>query len=56
MNDKEIVRKLCSIEHGLSEWEVGFVESIASRVIDNEQPLTEKQRERAMIILEKVGG
>ena len=40
---RDLVRDLCDIEEGLSEWEVGFVESIARRVEDGERALTARQ-------------
>jgi hypothetical protein len=43
--DRALVARLVAIEDGLSEWEVGFVESLSKWV--ESQPLTAPQRERA---------
>ena len=40
---RELVDELCAIEDGLTPWEVNFVESIASLVIDRGAELSEKQ-------------
>jgi hypothetical protein len=48
------VARLCAIDEGLTEWEVGFVESLARWVETKE--LTRAQRERAQQIDESHGG
>ncbi len=53
MTDKQLVERLCEIDSDMSEWEVGFVESIASWVKDKERSLTTKQRARAWEIYVK---
>jgi len=54
MSDEALVEALCGIDHGLTDWEVEFVESVAKRVLDDGRGLSEKQRKRAeAIYLEK---
>ena len=48
MTDKELIESLCGIETGLTDWEVGFVESVSKQKF----PLTPKQRSKAEKILE----
>lgn len=48
MTDAELIQALTGIEDGLTEWEVGFVESISKQ----KYPLTPKQRAKAEKILE----
>ena len=45
------VERLCDIDSGLTQWEVGFVEDIARRVLDQHLPLTDAQRAKAEHIL-----
>jgi hypothetical protein len=52
--DRNLVRRLCAVDHGLSEWEVDFVESIAHVVEDEGRMLSPDQRHKAEEILEKV--
>ena len=52
--DARLVRELCDVDEGLTQWEINFVESIAKQVIDKGRELTEKQRETARKILERV--
>jgi hypothetical protein len=47
--DKALVARLVAIDEGLTEWELGFVASIAARVGAG-QALTAAQRERALQI------
>jgi hypothetical protein len=51
MDDDELIEGLCAIEEGLTEWEVGFVESIAKQ----SYALTPKQRETAERIYDEKG-
>lgn len=53
MSDDELAQALCEIDHGLTPWEVDFVESIAKRVLDEGRSLTGGQREKAEDIYEK---
>ena len=48
--DKELLDQLCDIEHGLTDWEVGFVDSV-SRWVDDRPYLTVTQRQKAQEIL-----
>mgnify|MGYP001564064290 CR=1 FL=1 len=48
--DRELARELCALDHGLSEWEVGFAESICKQT-ERGVPLTDKQRATAEKIL-----
>ena len=52
MNDGELIKALCDIEAGLSNWEVEFVESLCVWLEDEGRPLTAKQRDKAIEILE----
>lgn len=56
MTDEDLVRELCDIESGLSDWEVEFVENVARRVLDEHLSLSPRQRETAEKIKEKRGG
>lgn len=53
--DADIVNDLCDIDHGLTEWEVSFIESVAEQVIDNGRNLTDKQRAIVERILDEKG-
>jgi len=53
--DDADVKALCEIEEGLSEWEVGFVESVHEWVVDKKRCLSDKQRARVQKILEEHG-
>lgn len=44
MSDEDLVKGLCEIESGLTDWEVKFVDSVASRILDRRIELTDKQR------------
>ncbi len=50
--DADLVQQLCDIESGLSDWEVGFVESVAAQVLDDGGWLSAAQREKALEILD----
>ena len=52
-DDAAIVKELCDIEYGLTDWEVDFVESIAKQVESGVQ-LTEKQYKKATDILVRI--
>lgn len=52
--DAKLVDDLCAIESGLSDWEVGFVESLAKQ-IEVGRKLSDKQRAKAEKILEEKG-
>lgn len=52
MNDSELVETLCAFDSGLSPWEVEFVESLAKWVQDEGRSLTDRQRTKALQILE----
>lgn len=49
--DLQLVRRLCSIDHGLSRLETRFVDTVAKQVQDEERPLNKKQRELAVRII-----
>lgn len=53
--DRDLVAALCEIDHGLTDWEVNFVEDIARQVLDRKQGLTPKQLQIALRIQEKKG-
>lgn len=55
MSDRELVDALCDIESGLTDWEVNFVEDVATQIIDNKQLLSEAQLKKAEQILEEKG-
>lgn len=50
-DEKQIVEELCEIDHGLTEWEINFVEAMHTRVIDERTVMTPRQREVALNIL-----
>lgn len=52
--DTRLARELCEVDHGLSDWEVNFVESVARRVLDKKIPFTTQQRAKATQIMEKI--
>lgn len=54
--DRELADSLCEIDHGLSEWEVEFVEDIARQVHDQKRGLTPAQLAKALEIHEKFYG
>jgi len=56
VTDEELVKKLCDIESGLSNWEENFVESVASQVLDQHKTLSVPQRRVAEKILDERGG
>lgn len=45
--DRELVREICEIDSGLSDYAVEFVESVARRVIGDGLELTTQQRQFA---------
>lgn len=53
--ERSIVRDLCRIESGLTDWELRFVESVAKRVQTDGLPLSLKQMEIAERILREKG-
>ena len=53
-DDAERASLLAGIDHGLSAWEVDFVDAVAKRVEDGEA-LTARQREVADAILKRRG-
>jgi len=55
MTDEELVKKLCDIGTGLSDWEENFVEDVASQVLDRHRPLSVPQRRKAEEILDQKG-
>ena len=44
LSDQQLVDELCEIEYGLSDWELDFVEAVASKVYDDKKALTSKER------------
>lgn len=54
LTDVELVYELIAVDHGLTRWDLDFVESIATRVLDLIQELTPKQREKAYQVLQDV--
>lgn len=55
MTDEQLVKKLCDIESGLSDWEEGFVEDVAAQVLDRHKPLSVSQRKKAEEVLDQKG-
>lgn len=58
IRDRELIEELCEIEDGLTSWEVGFIEDMAQKALDNPNAinfLTGGQRAKAMQILEEKG-
>ena len=53
--DRRLVDKLCNIESGLTDWEVQFVEDIASTIYDSKHALSVRQRMVAERLLEDKG-
>jgi hypothetical protein len=53
--DRELVRALCDIDRGLTDWEVAFIEGIAHQVIDQRQQLTPRQLKSALQIHDRMG-
>lgn len=53
--DLEVVDALCSVEHGLSEWEAEFVESVARRVRREKRAPTPAQRRKLDDIAARLG-
>jgi hypothetical protein len=54
MTDQQIMKELCQIENGLSEWEVGFVDDVTKQV-EAGGSLSKDQRKKAEQILEEKG-
>lgn len=54
MTDTELVTLLNNIEAGLNGWELDFIDSVTSQVLDEKLELTEKQRAKAEDILERI--
>lgn len=55
-DDRDLIRSLCDLEEGLSEWEVEFVDDIAQRMkADPGMTLTLKQRAKATEIANREG-
>ena len=52
--DKDLVDELCAIEHGLSDWEMDFVDSIDNWVVKQKKTLTTNQRNTAEKILHRI--
>lgn len=50
-DDRDRANDLLAIESGLNDWELGFVDSIAKRVLDDKKTLTSGQRQKADQIL-----
>jgi hypothetical protein len=48
--DRELIDALCEIDHGLTEWEVEFVEDMARQVHDQKRGLTPGQLAKALEI------
>lgn len=55
MTDEELMKKLCDIESGLSDWEQNFVEDVSAQLLDRNIPLTARQRRVAERILTEKG-
>ena len=51
LSDQQLVDELCEIEYGLSDWELDFVEAVASKVYDDKKALTSKERAKCLEIL-----
>jgi len=51
--DRDLADQLCEIDHGLTEWEVDFVEGIARQVHNEKRALTPKQIEIALKLHDK---
>lgn len=51
--DRELADELCEIDHGLTEWEVEFVEGIAHQVHDEKRGLSLAQRKIALALHKK---
>ncbi len=51
--DRELIDALCEIDHGLTEWEVEFVEGISHQVHDDKRGLSPKQLQIALKIQEE---
>ena len=45
--DEKLVVKLCTIDEGLTKWEMDFIESLSEQVMDGGKVLTNKQRDVA---------
>ena len=54
MTDQQIMKDLCQIESGLSEWEVNFVDDVTKQVEAGEK-LSGPQRKKAEQILGEKG-
>lgn len=50
--DRRFVERLTEIDDGLTEWEVGFIESLSRQV--ETRTLTDRQRERAEAIASRL--
>lgn len=55
-SDQDLVKALNAIDHGLSDWEVGFAESLYAWVLKDGRTLTERQRAKAEAIMAKYDG
>lgn len=51
--DRALVDALCEIDHGLTEWEVEFVEGVARQVHDEKRALTLAQTRIALKLHDK---
>lgn len=49
--DHDLVEELCEIDEGLNDWELGFIDDIAQRVLQFGEGLSPKMREKAEQIL-----
>ncbi len=53
--DRRLLEKLCAIDHGLTEWEMDFIDDTAKKVFDKKKALTEGQLKMAKTILKEKG-
>lgn len=54
--DEALVRDLLAVDDGLTDWELGFIESLAEFLFDKGRALTDRQRAKADQILRRVEG
>ncbi len=53
--DRDLVDRLCDVDHGLTDWEVRFCDDVAARVKDDGLALTLRQGAKVSEILKRLG-
>ena len=53
--DRDLIDALCEIDHGLTEWEMDFIDDVARQVHDQKRALTPAQLKKALEIQDDKG-